>query len=111
MYFPHWPLALRLARVGCAGFAYIFFRFKVKKIPYFSISFALSKYERCAGFAYIYFASKGKKKHFYLIFALSEYERRILSQRRRRKTITDFVPLTPLVGQRPQVPSFIAARC
>jgi hypothetical protein len=32
--------------LGCAGFAYIFFRFKAKKITYFSLSFALSEYER-----------------------------------------------------------------
>ncbi len=30
----------------CAGFAYIFFRFKAKKISYFSLSFALSECER-----------------------------------------------------------------
>jgi hypothetical protein len=29
--------------IGCAVFAYIFFRFKAKKIPYFSASFALSE--------------------------------------------------------------------
>jgi hypothetical protein len=33
-----------MARV--AGFAYIFFRFKAKKIPNFSLNFALSEYER-----------------------------------------------------------------
>jgi hypothetical protein len=39
----------------------------------------------------------------HIIFALRD-------QRRRRKTITDFVPLASLVGQRSQVPSFVTVR-
>jgi hypothetical protein len=34
------------AGVGCAGFAYIFFSLQSEKIPYFSLSFAFSEYER-----------------------------------------------------------------
>ncbi len=32
--------------VGCADFAYVFFSLQSEKIPYFSLSFALSVYER-----------------------------------------------------------------
>ncbi len=38
----HW-IGLLQYNLGCAIFAYIFFRFKAKQIPYFSRSFALSE--------------------------------------------------------------------
>jgi hypothetical protein len=60
-----------------------FFRFKAKKkIPCFSLSFALNEYERRtlgAPVSLIYFFRfKARKKHFSLIFALRKYERRTL---------------------------------
>ena len=69
--------------LGCAGFAYIFFCFKAKKIPYFSLSFALNEYERRTRGAPVslkyFFHVKAKKiSYFSLIFALSGYERRTL---------------------------------
>jgi hypothetical protein len=45
---PYGFTVLCMFAIACAGFAYIFFRFKAKKISYFSLSFALSEYERRA---------------------------------------------------------------
>ncbi len=65
--------------LGCAGFAHIVFRFKAKKIIYFSLSFALNEYERRRFRLYIFFASKRKRNpYFSHSFALSKYERRTL---------------------------------
>jgi hypothetical protein len=67
-------------QLGCAGFAYIFFRLKVKKIPYFSLSFAITGYERRtigAPVSLIYFFCF-KAKKISLTFAISEYERHTL---------------------------------
>ncbi len=59
------------------------FRYKAKKVPYFSLSFAISEYERRnlgAPVSLIYlFRYKAKKvPYFSLSFAISEYERRTL---------------------------------
>jgi hypothetical protein len=70
-------------QLGCAVFAYIFFSFQSKKIPYFSLSFALTEYKRRtlgAPVSIIYFFRFKAKKipNFSLIFPLSGYERRTL---------------------------------
>jgi hypothetical protein len=80
-----WPASA--PAVGCAGFfANIFFSLQseTKNPTYFSLSFALSDYERRTLGApvsrIIFFASKPKKfPYFSLSFALSECKRRTLS--------------------------------
>jgi hypothetical protein len=56
---------IRAAHPRCAGLAYILFRFKAKKIPYFALSFALSEYEQRtlgAPVSLIYFCGFKPKK-------------------------------------------------
>jgi hypothetical protein len=74
----------------------MFFSFEAKKVSYFSLSFALSEYERrTLGtpvlLIYIYFFALKQKKipYFSLSFALSKYERHTL-------------PLNPPPSLRPQ---------
>jgi hypothetical protein len=40
------PYKIYNTQLGCAGFAYIFFMLQSEKNPLFSLSFALSEYER-----------------------------------------------------------------